>query len=83
MDGMAGMGLWMLLWGLVALAVIVLAVVGVFWLVRNTTNAPRDTHGEDPAEQELRRRYAAGQIDREEYQQRLADLQAGRRAIPE
>lgn len=79
MDGMAGMGLWMMLWGLIGLAVLVLAVLGIVWLVRNPTIARRDDERSDPAEQELRRRYAAGQIDREEYQQRLTDLRADRR----
>lgn len=82
-DGMGGMMVWMVLWGLVGLAVLVLAVLAIVWLVRNLTSAPRGgREGSDPAEQELRRRYAAGQIDREEYQQRLADLQAGQRGIP-
>lgn len=83
MDGTAGMGMWMLLWGLLSLALLVLAVLGIVWLVRNLSSAPRGGDGADPAEQELRRRYAAGQIDREEYQQRLGDLQSGRRATPE
>jgi putative membrane protein len=32
------------------------------------------TTGSDPAEDELRRRYAAGEIDDEEYQRRRAEL---------
>lgn len=82
MDGMGGMMVWMVLWGLVGLAVLVLAVLAIVSLVRNLTSASRGAADADPAEQELRRRYAAGQIDREEYQQRLTDLQAGQRGSP-
>lgn len=81
MDGMAGMGMWMLLWGLLGVALLVLAVLSIVWLVRNLSRAPGGGGGVDPAEQELRRRYAAGQIDREEYQQRLGDLQSGRATL--
>ncbi len=85
MDGMGGMMVWMLLWGLVGLSLLTFAVLGIVWLVRvrNLSSAPHGGESADPAEQELRRRYAAGQIDREQYQQRLADLQGDRRAIPD
>ncbi|SFQ69592.1 putative membrane protein [Amycolatopsis arida] len=73
MDGMMGMGWWMLLWGLVGLAVLTLAVLGIVWLVRSLTNRPAAPL-EDPARAELRRRYAAGQLDRDEYLRRLDDL---------
>jgi putative membrane protein len=69
MDGMAGMGIWMLIWGLLGLALIALVVVGVVWLVRSMSG-PRP----DAAEQELRRRYAAGQIDAEEFRRREEEL---------
>ncbi len=41
---MAGMGLWMLLWALIALAVLVLAVLGIVALVRylSTPTGPGD-----------------------------------------
>lgn len=39
MDGMAGMGVWMLIWGLLGLALIALVVVGVVWLVRSMSSS--------------------------------------------
>lgn len=75
MDGMMGMGWWMLLWGFLALAVLVLAVVGTVWLVRSLTGRPSQPASKDePAVSELRQRYAAGHIDREEYLRQLDDL---------
>ncbi len=73
--GMGGMGLWMLFWALVGLAVLVLAVVGITWLLRRT-DSPRPGppgHGETP-EELLRRRYAAGEIDEDAYQRRRSGL---------
>lgn len=83
MDGMMGMG-WLFagLWGLVGLAVLVLLVVGIIWLVRSLVGQGQSMLGPsrsvrerpDAAEAELRRRYASGEIDREEFQRRLGDL---------
>ena len=68
-EFMAG---WMVLWGLLAVALIVLAVVGTVWLVRSlTTDKPAARQSWDD---ELRRRYAAGEIDRDEYLRRQQDL---------
>lgn len=73
MDGMMGMGWWMALWGVVGLAVLVLAVLGAVWLIRELGSKQRQP-GTDGAESEVRQLYAAGHIDREEYQRRLDDL---------
>ncbi|ADU09695.1 Protein of unknown function DUF2078, membrane [Micromonospora sp. L5] len=69
MDGMAGMVIYMLIWGVLGLALIALVVVGVVWLVRSMSGTRADA-----AEQELRRRYAAGQIDAEEFRRRQEEL---------
>jgi putative membrane protein len=63
---MASMGLFTIL----AIAAVMVLVV---WLARSTTSTPNRA---DPAEAEtlLRRRYAAGEIDDEEYQRRLTVL---------
>jgi putative membrane protein len=74
MDGMMGMGWWMVLWGLVGLAVLVLVVLAIVRLIRSDSSRAGIPAGEDPAQVELRRRYAAGQIDQEEYLRRLDDL---------
>jgi putative membrane protein len=74
-DGMAGfMAAWMGLWGLLALALIVLAVVAAVWLVKHLSSSGS---GSDD-QRLLERRYAAGDIDREEFLQRREDL-SGRR----
>lgn len=72
MDGIGGMGAMMLLWVLIGLAVLVLIILAIVWLVRHllTGAGPQS----DRAEQELRRRYAAGEIDADEFQRRRNDL---------
>jgi putative membrane protein len=75
-GGMMGaMGLWMLLWALVGITVLVLAVVGIIWLVRKN-DSPRPTPPTltQAPEELLRRRYAAGEIDEDEYLRRRSGL---------
>ncbi|MQA05932.1 MAG: SHOCT domain-containing protein [Streptosporangiales bacterium] len=75
---MGGMGLWMLVWVLLLLALLTAAVVGVIALARRGTNALRADQREERAvespEDILKRRYAAGEIDEDEYHRRLSDL---------
>lgn len=72
---MGGMGLWMLLWALVGIAVVALAVLGIVWLVRRTDSSrPVPRTQSESAEDVLRRRYAAGEIDEDEYVRRRAGL---------
>lgn len=72
---MGMMGGWMLLWALVGLAVIVLVVLATIWLARRLSG---DGRGKAPGAQELlRRRYASGQLDREEYLSIQRDLRGG------
>jgi len=71
-GGWLMMGFGMLFW--------VLILVAVVWLVVRTVNAAdrrqRDGHGErDEALDLLRRRFASGDIDAEEFERRLAILQ--------
>ncbi|MDK3256642.1 SHOCT domain-containing protein [Blastococcus capsensis] len=77
MDGgmmMGMMGGWMLLWALVGLALLVAGVLAAIWLVKHRSPA-RDA---GPASEEvLRRRYAAGEIDREDYLRMQRDLSSG------
>jgi putative membrane protein len=72
---MGGMVLWVFLWALVGIALLVLAVVGIIWLVRRIDGPPPipPTHGETP-EELLRRRYAAGEIEEDEYTRRRSGL---------
>lgn len=77
MDHMGGMGgmmaVWMGFWALLALAAFVTLVVLVVWIARRAF-AVLERRGS--AEEQLRARYATGEIDREEYLRRLHDLQA-------
>lgn len=70
---MTAMTLWMVMWGLVAVVVLAAAGLGVVWLVRRT--------GTDKAEQDLRRQYAARQIDDEEFRRRLDLLRRSSRPV--
>ena len=66
---MGSMGWWMVLWWVAGILVLVLLVR----LVAGSTGGFSRRDDETP-EQILKRRYAKGEIDSEEYQHRLADL---------
>ena len=73
-DGMmsGAMGVGMVLWALLLLSLIALSVAATLRLLRrdgSTTPSPRD---------ELDARYARGELEREDYLQRRADLVEGR-----
>lgn len=74
MNGMDGMMLWMSIWGLVGLAVLVLSVAGIVWLVRRSGASPQLPDRNSP-EEILRRRYAAGELDEDDYLRRRAGLE--------
>ncbi|MGH8930914.1 MAG: SHOCT domain-containing protein [Egibacteraceae bacterium] len=71
-----GMGLWVGLWSLLALALLVLAVVGTVWLIRNLggSSGGAASGSRGSAVDELDRRYARGEIDREEFMRAREDL---------
>jgi len=72
--GMFMMG-WMVLWGLVALALLALLIAGTVWLIRSAGSGDtRQAVGVPTAEELLRSRYAGGEIDEDEYRQRLSSL---------
>lgn len=48
-----------------------LAVLAVLWLLARGAGSPG---GQESPEEVLKRRYAAGEISREEYEEKLADL---------
>jgi putative membrane protein len=80
MMGMMGvMGpLMMVVWLIIVLAVLGLGIVGTVWLVRSLTDTsgrPQISGRPDSAQEELRRQYASGAIDREEFLQRKIDLE--------
>lgn len=61
---------WMALWGLLALALVVLAVVATIWLVKHLTSSSSSNEHAGT----LERRYAAGEIDRDEFLPRREEL---------
>jgi putative membrane protein len=73
-GGMMGGGAFMWFWAIFALLVLALLVVGVVWLVRSLAG-PSPGGSPGAARQELDLRYARGELTREEYQQRRADLE--------
>jgi putative membrane protein len=64
------MGWWMVLWWVVGIVVLVLLVR----LVAGGSLGGPVPRGDETPEQILKRRYAKGEIDREDYQRRLEDL---------
>ena len=66
-PSMGPMGWWMALWWIFGVAVLALLV----WAVTKTAGGFR---GDDSPEVILKRRYAQGELEREEYQRRLEDL---------
>ena len=58
--------------GLLALAFLVLVTLACIWLIRQLMAGGPAYR--DPAEQDLRRRYAAGEVERDDYLTRMADL---------
>ncbi|MEQ1760083.1 MAG: SHOCT domain-containing protein [Vicinamibacterales bacterium] len=66
---MGPMGGWMVLWWAVGLVVLVLVV-----RMATGTTGGFSTRGDDTPEQILKRRYAKGELDRDEYLRRLDDL---------
>lgn len=70
---------WMIGWGLLSLAVLALAVIGGVWVVRALTGRQAGGAILPPdvaqAQAVLRRRYAAGEITREDYLQARVELE--------
>ena len=72
---MAGMGLWGFLVQVTVLVLLALAVLGGIWLVQRLRDEPTASPiSGDAAGNTLRERYAAGEIDDEEYERRLSAL---------
>ena len=61
---------WMGLWWLVGVAVVLLLV----WAVARASGLPGAGRTEESPETILTRRYARGDIDREEFERRLTDI---------
>ncbi len=68
---MAGMMGWMLIWALAGVALLVAIVLGTIWLIRRGGGSADRV---DSPEEILRRRFAVGEIDEDEYFRLRADL---------
>jgi putative membrane protein len=68
--------IWMTLWWLVG----IVFLVALVWVVVRALNAGQPGQGDQSPETILRRRYAAGEIDAEEFERRLATLRKTRDA---
>ena len=66
---MGPMGWWMALWWMSGLVALILLV----WVVAKAAGGSAGRADESP-EQILKRRYARGEIEREEYDRRLTDI---------
>ena len=64
---------WMALWAVLAVALLVLTVVATIWLLKQLSGGNGSEH-----QRLLERRYAAGEIDRDEFLQRRDDLSSRR-----
>lgn len=62
------MSAWMALWGVLGVALTVLAVAATIWLVKHLTDNGQGSR------KLLEERYAAGELTREEFVQRSDDL---------
>jgi putative membrane protein len=71
-GGWFGGPMMLLFWGLIA----VLLFIGVRWAVKGRSNGSSDYSRRDSAMDLLRRRYAAGEIDQETFQDMKRELEA-------
>ncbi|WP_026209029.1 SHOCT domain-containing protein [Catelliglobosispora koreensis] len=69
-----GMGGWGWIFMSLSTLVFFALIAGVVWLVIRATGSSRPAAGGDIARQILAERYARGEIDEQEYQQRLRTL---------
>ena len=77
---MTGFWIMSLVSGLIGLAVtiglVVLIILGIRWFIRQERSAPGAAPREESPIDVLRRRYAAGEIDEEEFERRRRTLGA-------
>ncbi len=67
---------WGMFWMWIFWLIILIAFIWILW--RGAAASRRRPGWFDPAEQELRIRYARGEIDKDEYERRLSDLRRPR-----
>jgi len=73
MTGMLGVVMWLMM-GLMLLGLATGSIAWVRRRLQRRSASPQARHEGETAEEVLRRRYAAGEIDRDEYQRRQRDL---------
>ncbi len=69
------MSVWMVFWAIFGLLLLAAAAAALAWLLRNLmSDSDRGAEGRGRVRQELDMRYARGELSREDYLQRRADL---------
>jgi len=56
----------------------ILLIIGAIYLIQRMVTGKHGPSGQTSAEEVLKRRYAAGEISREEFEERMSVLKAGR-----
>jgi putative membrane protein len=69
-GSMGWMGFWMAFWWISGIAVLLLLV----WVITRTAGSGSSGRTDDTPEQILKRRYARGELDRDDYERRLSDV---------
>lgn len=76
-QGMMGPG--MFLWGLIWFFFLIFVIVGGIWVIQGAVrqrDLPKEGGSSDRAMEILRERYARGEINKEEFEERKRDLAA-------
>jgi putative membrane protein len=65
---------WLIAWMVVWWGILLAIVIALVWLVVRAAQPRQPGSREDSPETIVKRRYARGEIDRDEYERRLEDL---------
>ena len=67
---------WHMVWMGLGALVLIAALIGLGWILGRAATGPNDTPHDSP-EAILKRRFARGEIDEQEYERRLEQLRRG------
>lgn len=72
---MDGMGLGTMVCGLLGIALVLLTVAATVWMVKRVGDSDDRRLKKESPDEMLRRRFAAGELDKDEYADRRASLE--------